>query len=131
MDSSYKGKGTRTAAAMTTTTTVDESMSTLQRSSYSFRRQGSSGRIWENNKLKLPEKKGGSAVDASCGADHESSDEKKGFYYQVAEPSSWDGIDNQHSSSKEDSGLRPRRPEVKNQKGPFSSIFGRCLRGSS
>lgn len=65
MDSSYKGKGTRTAAAMTTTTTVDESMSTLQRSSYSFRRQGSSGRIWENNKLKLPEKKGGSAVDAS------------------------------------------------------------------
>lgn len=87
-------------------------MGPLQRSSYSFRRQGSSGRIWENNRLNSPEKKDGSAVQASSSSrtDHESSGDR-------------------HNSSNVDSGRRPPRSATKAQKGTISSIFALCLKG--
>lgn len=95
-------------------------MTTLQRSAVSFRRQGSSGRIWDD--LHLVDPKTGQPVAA------ENREDKK------RAPNGDTGEENLQQNKVADSGSISLSPASKAQKEPerksagcgFSAIFGRC-----
>lgn len=113
-------------------------MTTLQRSSVSFRRQGSSGRIWENNnRLQLPEK------NANAGACSDNQEKKIVLNEETAESTNRlpvspspvvtkvnsSSISPKSSSSPRSSSGHNHNSNNNNkgQKCAFVSIFGRCI----
>ncbi|KAK7381330.1 hypothetical protein VNO78_33951 [Psophocarpus tetragonolobus] len=104
-------------------------MNTLQRSSFSFRRQGSSGRIWQDQ-IQFVDPKA-NAISASGTYSSGKIRKKEENMSQLREENimgrgSYDSIHehatNSPSSSKSDN---------KVHRGFFSSIFGRCMNSPS
>ncbi|KAL3525980.1 hypothetical protein ACH5RR_014352 [Cinchona calisaya] len=102
-------------------------MSTLQRSSYSFRRQGSSGRIWDN---RLP----GRDIKAHA-ADHEKVQENRSTHNDIDNHSSPPVVAETTSVPPEAMASSvdqtPSRSGNKAQKCALGAIFGRCARPSA
>ncbi|KAL3526476.1 hypothetical protein ACH5RR_011132 [Cinchona calisaya] len=106
-------------------------MTTLQRSSYSFRRQGSSGRIWDN-RLPGREIKIGCEPEANRAADHDKFQENISIHNEMdihSSPSPVIGI----TSAPETEvncvvGRAPSRSGNKVQKCAIGAIFGRCAK---
>lgn len=114
-------------------------MTTLQRSSVSFRRQGSSGRIWENNnRLQLSEK------NTNVGAGSDNQEKKIVPNEEIAESTNRlpvspspvvtkvnsSSISPKSSSSPRSSSSGHNHNSNNNNKGQkcaFVSIFGRCI----
>ncbi|CDP20601.1 unnamed protein product [Coffea canephora] len=93
-------------------------MSTLQRSSYSFRRQGSSGRIWDN-RLAGREIKVGCEPEAN-GTDHEKVQQNRSIHNHI------DG--NSRPALFADMTAAPKANKVR--KFSIGAIFGSCARPS-
>ncbi|KAA0039541.1 hypothetical protein E5676_scaffold892G00750 [Cucumis melo var. makuwa] len=95
-------------------------MTTLQRSSISFRRQGSSGFIWEDNVRVLEPK---TSARATASASMMSQELNRSREERADETPKSDGLQNSSSTS--------TPPERTPQKCSFSSVFGRCMGSSS
>ncbi|KGN52429.1 hypothetical protein Csa_008360 [Cucumis sativus] len=98
-------------------------MTTLQRSSISFRRQGSSGLIWEDN-VRALEAKTGARATASTSVMSQELSQSSG---ERDETPKSDGLDEVNSSSSPSTPPERTTP----QKCSFSSVFGRCMGSSS
>ncbi|GAV73087.1 hypothetical protein CFOL_v3_16574, partial [Cephalotus follicularis] len=99
--------------------------SVLQRSSVSFRRQGSSGRIWDDLHIIDP-KTGRPLSSPKPGRDNEA--QIQNHETEEEEDLSECMIENQHPhmASPPNHGYRSP-PENKDQRCGFSALFGRCL----
>ncbi|KAL2335575.1 hypothetical protein Fmac_016788 [Flemingia macrophylla] len=102
-------------------------MNTLQRSSFSFRRQGSSGRIWQDE-MQFGDPKAHATATSASGKNKKYKEENNvsqmeenimGRRLQGSE-----GAMRSHSS-------RKTRHENKVHRGFFTSIFGRCMSSPS
>ncbi|PIN05440.1 hypothetical protein CDL12_22018 [Handroanthus impetiginosus] len=91
-------------------------MNTLQRSSYSFRRQGSSGRIWDN-RIQIPEMKTASKHDK----------DSREFNYHPISNSNTDIGNASACGSRVVHPSSGSRSETKSQRCALISIFGCCL----
>ncbi|KAH6791112.1 hypothetical protein C2S51_006118 [Perilla frutescens var. frutescens] len=87
-------------------------MNTLQRSSCSFRRQGSSGRIWDKNVVQIPEVKPPAPTRENS----------RDFRYQYCIS------DSNLSNTSEHDPPPPSRSERKAHRCAFLSIFVHCVR---
>lgn len=109
-------------------------MTTLQRSSYSFRRQGSSGRIWDN-------RISGREIKLSCdleanGVDHEKIQENRSIHNDIDNRSSRPSVDDTTSVSETEVNSAGRTPSPsrsgnKVHKCAIGAIFGICARPSA
>lgn len=100
-------------------------MTTLQRSSISFRRQGSSGRIWDENSLRVLEVKNG-----VCGTASPSLMSQELHLPSTSERINVDAklTENETPNSGLQNSLSCTIPQKRTKKCSLSCIFGRCMR---
>nr|KYP46192.1 hypothetical protein KK1_032237 [Cajanus cajan] len=96
-------------------------MNTLQRSSFSFRRQGSSGRIWQDH-MQFVDSKGNATTSAS-GKNKKYKEENN--VSQMEENIMERRLHGSQGSKRSHSSSKSRQNKV--HRGFFFSIFGRCM----
>lgn len=100
-------------------------MNTLQRSSYSFRRQGSSGRIWDN-RLTVTDLKSGE-LNANTNEETKNTQERESFK-ELSHPFvPLTATKNNMKATKVVSTLSSTSGHQKNHWSRVSSIFTRCM----